>query len=194
MNTIVRVLLLIALAAVLFFGIQHAYESWRASVHDEGFVDGKAFVQQLWDKDREQMQARHIAELDQVRKQDAAAAAAAIQGEKDARDRAEQRAAAAAAAAHNSAAAAGGMRNAIATLDANARARGVPDAASCPGEFARQRDDAIRARAVLAACSAEYRQLAADADGDAAGVRLQLDTALSFIRATGAPGADQIQP
>lgn len=190
---IVIALLVLALGAAILFGIVHGYEAWRAHVYAEGDTAGAARVQQAWNKDkiaRDEAQAVAVAT---ARKDEQAQAAAAIQGEKDARDLADARAAEADRAARGAAAAAGGMRDTIATLDSAARQLGVPSAAACPGLFAGQRDEAIRARSALAACSDGHQQLARDADSALNASELRGDTALSYIKATGAPGADQIQ-
>lgn len=72
-----------------------------------------------------------------------------------------------------------GVRELVASLDAAARARGLPSADACPAEVARSRAEAERARGLFSACVAEYRQLAEDAQG----IRLTLDVALRFVAA-----------
>lgn len=189
---IITALLLIAAAAALVFGIVHGYEAWRASVFNEGDTAGAARVQGLWDADIKKRDADTLVKVDAARKDGARMAAAAAQGEVDAIKRDKERLEHQAAAARASAAAAGSVRDNLAALDRAARAIGVPDAASCPGEFAKQRDDAIRARAVFGACVAEYQSLGADADRAASALELRLDTALSWMRSTGATGADDL--
>lgn len=191
---IVIALLVAALAAAVVFGIVRGYEAWRAKVYGEGDRAGAARVQILWDDDRLQLLTRNAEAVARARAEEQQAAAAAAEGEAHARQRAEDEAKHQAAAAGRSAAAAGGLRDDIAALDARARELGIPGAAACPGEFALQRDAAIRARALFGACVAEYRLLAADAESDGAALRLQLATALSWIRATGAPGAKDLTP
>lgn len=181
--------LVAALAVAL---IVHGYEAWRGSIYDDGKVDGRAEVQRAWDKDqiaRGEAQARAV---DAARSEERNMAAAAAKGEKNALDRAQAKLAEQAAAARRSAAAAGGLSGQLADLDAAARGLGIPDAAACPGLFAQQRDAAIRARSLFGACVAEYRNLAADADRDTAAIELRLDTALGWIRASAAPGADEL--
>jgi hypothetical protein len=185
-------LLLAALAVALVFGTVKGYEHWRDAVRAEGDKAGAARVQALWDKDIEKRDADTMKKVAEARADEQRMAADAAKGEADARRHAEERAQAHANAARLSTAAAGSLRDDLAALDGAARALGIPDAASCPREFARQRDEAIRARAVLGACVAEYRQLGQDADDAVAGLELRLDTALTWIRATGAPGADQL--
>jgi len=167
------------------------YEGWRAGVEQEGYTRGAAAIQKLWDDDslergRERQEAILAARMDEAQ-----VAAEAAQGERDAHERDRTRLQAQADAARRSAAAAGSLRDQLAALDDAARASGAPDAAACPGRFAQERDAAIRARAVLGACAAEHRLLAEDADAERRAIQLQLETAVSWIRATGAPGADQ---
>lgn len=189
---ILIVLALIALAAGLVFGIVHGYESWRMKQVEEGKTLGRAEVQKLWDKDKIARDAAQAVAVAKAVKEEHDKAAAAAQGEKDARDRAEARARANAVAADRARTAAGGLSGHLADLDTAARSLGIPDAAACPGLFAQQRDAAIQARSLFGSCVSEYRDLGQAADGDAAATQLQLDTALSYIKATGAPGADQI--
>lgn len=186
---IVIVLLVIALAAAVLFGIVHGYELWRDAKVAEGDRAGAARVQALWDADKLTRAAATLAAVAQARKEEQDTAAAAAKGEKDARDRAEAKATELAAAARRSAAAAGGLSGKLAALDAAARSAGSPDAASCPRLFAQQRDDAIQARGLFGSCVAEYRSLGEDADAALASLELKLDTALSWINATGAPGS-----
>lgn len=189
---IVTALLVLALGAAVIYGIVWVYESWRDGKVAEGDRTGAARVQALWDTDKNHRATATITAIEVARREEREAAAAAAKGEKDARDRAEAQASRNAAAASRSAAAAGGLSGQLAALDRAARAAGVPDSASCPGLFAQQRDAAIQARAVLGACVTEHRSLAADADAALAGLELRLDTALSWIRATGAPGTESL--
>ena len=170
-------------AAAAAAALLMAYTSWRDALIEEGKVAGRAEVQAKWDQDKLDRAAATLQAVAAARKEEQDAAAAAAKGEKDARERAERQAAAARAAADRHAAAARGLSGDIAALDAAARSADLPTAAACPGEFARQRDAAIRARAVLATCSAEHGKLAADADAAVGELTLQLDTALGYIRA-----------
>jgi hypothetical protein len=150
---IVIALLVLALAAAVLFGIVHGYEAWRGHVFNQGDTTGAGRVQALWDKDQIARDKDTLRKVAEARADEQRMAADAAKGEANARRRAEDRAQAQAAAARRSSSAAGGLRDDLAALDGSARALGIPDAASCPGEFARQRDEAIRARAVLGACS-----------------------------------------
>lgn len=185
-------LALIALAAGLYFVIVHAYEHWRDSVRAEGEQAGAARVQAAWNEDIKKRDAETLRRVEAARAEGAQMAASAAAGELHAMQQAKARAEQQAAAARRAASAAGGVRDTIAALDRSARALGIPDAASCPGEFAKQRDDAIRARAVFGACVSAYQVLADRADRDRGDLQLRLDTALSWIRSTGAPGADEL--
>jgi hypothetical protein len=189
---IVTALLLIAAAAALVFGIVHGYEAWRASVFKEGDTAGAARVQARWNEDIKKRDAATLAKVEAARAEGAHMAASAAEGELHAMQTAKARAEQQAAAARRAASAAGGVRDTLAALDRSARAIGVPDAASCPSEFAKQRDDAIRARSVFGACVSAYQVLADRADRDRGDLQLRLDTAMSWIHATGAPGADQV--
>jgi hypothetical protein len=186
---IVIALLVLALGAIVIYGIVAGYEHWRDGKVAEGDRAGAARVQALWNADQVKRAGATLAAVAQARKEEQEAAAKAAQGEKDARDRAEAKAAQLAVAARRSASAAGGLSGQLAALDAAARAAGTPDAASCPALFAQQRDRAIQARALFGSCVAEYRSLGEDADGALAGITLKLETALSWINATGAPGS-----
>lgn len=191
---IVITLLVAALAAAVVYGIVHGYELWRAAKVAEGDAAGYGRC----DRERKQERIEQAAETSrlvaQARKDEQDMAAAAAQGEADARQQAEAQAQRQAAAARRAASAAGSVREQLAALDAAAAAAGVPDAAACPAAFARQRDDAVRARAVFGACVSRYSLLAERAGRDRLDLQLRLATALSYIRATGAPGADQIPP
>lgn len=180
-----------ALLAALVFGVLYAivwgYERWRDAKVAEGDAKGAGRVQALWNDDKVRRAAETVAAVAKARGEEQAAAAAAIQGERDARAKAESKAASDKAAAGRATAAAGGLSGNIAALDAAARAINLPSAAACPGEFVAQRDAAIRARAVLGACVAEYRQLGQDADDALRAVHLKLDTALSYIAAAVPP-------
>jgi hypothetical protein len=191
--TVLTWLAVAAAAAAVIYGIFWVYETWRASVYEEGERAGAARIQHLWDADSTERGKERAEAVLAARIEEAEAAAEAAQGETHARERAEAQAARNAAAARQSAAAAGSLRDDLAALDQAARAAGVPDAASCPTAFAEQREQAIRARSILGACAAEHRQLAEDADRTLADLQLRLDTALSWIRATGAAGAAEIR-
>lgn len=95
----------------------------------------------------------------------------------------QAQASAAAAAAARAAAAGDGLRGTIDTLNAAARGAGLPTAAACPAELAAERQRAITARELLGSCTAEYRGLAAEADG----IALKLDGALAWIDQVQAP-------
>lgn len=189
---VLTVLALIALAAGLVFGIVHGYEAWRASVFNEGDTAGAARVQRLWNEDIKKRDAEKLRAIETARSQGAQMAASAAEGELHALQQAKERAEVQARAARAAASAAGSVRDDIAALDRSSRALGIPDAASCPGEFAKQRDDAIRARSVFGACVEAYRVLADRAERESGDLQLRLDTALSWIRSTGAPGASDL--
>lgn len=197
MSPLVRKIIVWALLALLVAAVIGAivkgYEHWRTAVFTEGDAAGAARVQILWNGDKIARDKAQALAVDAVRTEERKQAAQAAQGEKDARDRAESKAVEQAAAARRATAAAGGLSGNLAALDASARAAGVPGAAACPGLFAEQRDRAIQARALLGSCVAEYRQLGADADVALAGIELKLDTAIGWMRATGAPGANELQ-
>lgn len=191
--SIVRIVLVTALVAAVLFGIVWGYETWRDGKVAEGYragaAAGAAKVQALWDAERKESDRTTLLTIALARQEEQEIAAKAAKGERDARDRAEAQAQREAAAAHRSRAAAVSVREQLAALDAAAAVAGVPSAASCPSEFAAQRDAAVRARAVVGACTAEYQLLAERAGRERADFELRLDTALSWIRATGAPGS-----
>lgn len=60
-----------------------------------------------------------------------------------------------------------GLRRDVDRLNATARGVGLPSAAACPGELAASRRAAENARGLLAACTAEYQDLASSAQRDA---------------------------
>jgi hypothetical protein len=185
--------LLALLVAASIGAIVKGYDYWRNGVLDEGDARGAARVQIQWGLDKEARSKDLIAAVDRARSEEQKQAADAAKGEKNARDRAESKAAEQAAAARRATAAAGGLSGHLATLDAAARAAGAPGAAACPGLFAEQRDRAIQARGLFGSCVAEYRSLGEDAAGTLAARELALDTAIGWMRATGAPGADELQ-
>lgn len=190
---VVRIALVAALCAVVLYAIVAGYEWWAGRQVAKGDAAGAARVQLLWNADKMARDKAQAAAVSAARADEQKMAAAAAEGEKNARDRAEARAKDEAAAARRSAAAAGGLRGDLAALDNASRGAGIPNAASCPGEFAKQRDHAIRARALFGACVAEYRLLAEDAAADSAHLQLRFESALSWIRATGAPGAQDLR-
>jgi hypothetical protein len=171
----------------VLYAIVWGYESWRDGVVAEGDAQGAGRVQDLWNKDKVARAAAAAKEVAKAREDEQEKAREAVKGERHAREQAESRAAAAAAAANRATAAVGGLSGNIAALDRAARALDLPSAAACPGEFGRQRDAAIRARALLGACAARHRDLAEAADGAVGAVTLKLDTALGYIRAVAPP-------
>lgn len=185
-------LAVVAAAVALVFGVVTGFEHWQAGLRADGDRAGYARCDGERKQERIKQADRAAREVATARREEQETAARAAEGEKDARDLAEARERQQAAAARRAASAAGGLSGQLAALDAAARAAGTPDAASCPGQFAQQRDAAVAARALLGACVTEYRSLAADADGALSGVELRLDTALTWIRATDAPGASEL--
>jgi Protein of unknown function (DUF2514). len=188
---IVVALLVLALGAAVIYGIVAGYEGWRDSVRAEGDRAGYGRCKGEWntaDLKAADVTAKAVAK---AREEEQQAAAKAAQGERDARIRAQAEAERQAAAARRAKSAADGLHGDLAALDAAATAAGVPTAAACPGEFAKQRDSAIRARAVLGSCVAEYRLLAEDAERERAGLELRYSTALSWIGAVTQQEAQQ---
>lgn len=183
METIVKWAITLAIAAGVIFGIVKAYEWWRSDVCKECTSVGRAEVQQKWDADVRKRDKEKLDAISRARLEERENAAKVIQGERDARDKAEKRAAAYAAAASISRASGTGLRDTIAQLDRLARERGIPDAAACPGEFVQQRDAALRGRSLLDACSTRYRELAESSDRAWDAVNLKLDTAIGYINA-----------
>ena len=182
-RTIAKWALLAALVAGVIYGIVAGYEWWRSGVYAEGDAAGAARVQKRFDDAKLEWAAQTIQEVSAARADEQRMAANAAKGERDARQKAERVAAAARADADRAAAAGSGMSTTIAGLNAAAAALGIPDAASCPAEFVRQRDAAVRARDVLGACSAAYIDLARAADEAFGALTLRLDTALNYIGA-----------
>jgi hypothetical protein len=183
MNTIVKWLLVAALCAGVVYGIFGIYEWWRSGVFNQGYA--KAIAEKLAESNADKARRANevTAAVEKARKEEQDKAALAAKGERDAREKAERQAATDRAAATRSAASAGGLSRHVAALDRAALDLGMPSAAACPGEFAKQRDAAIRARAVLGSCVEGHRRLAADADSAVGAVTLKLDTALGFINA-----------
>jgi hypothetical protein len=182
---IVKAFLVLALCAGIVFAIVKGYETWRGHIYAQGDTAGAARVQQLWDKDVERRDAIAAKAVADGRKQEREQAAQAMETEREARRNAEKLASLAQASAARSAAAAGGMSGHLAALDAAARGGGLPAAAACPGQFVEQRDAALRARALLGSCSAEYQRLGQDADDALDAVTLKLETALGYIAIVG---------
>lgn len=182
---IVKAFLVLALCAGIVFAIVKGYEMWRGRVFNQGDVAGAARIQQLWNTDTIKRAAAAASATKAARAEEREKAALAMETEREARRNAEKLAGLAKASAARSAAAAGGMSGNLAALDAAARSGGLPTAAACPGEFVAQRDAAIRARALLGSCVAEYRSLGQDADGALDAVTLRLDTALKYIAIVG---------
>lgn len=159
---------LCAIAAVIF-----GYTTWRNSILADGRAAGKAEVQKLWDDETRQRQAVAITAGENFRKQERRDALRVTENEIETRKNEKL----AATAVARAAAADRGLLGHIAALDAAARSRGMPTAASCPSWFERERDNAIRARGLLGQCTAEYRAVAGAADG----LQLKLTSALSYI-------------
>jgi hypothetical protein len=187
LEKIVKVALVVALCAAVVFGIVKGYEWWRSGVYNEGHTAGQAQVQEQWNKDKLARAAARDAAVATARDEERRIAAQAAQGERRAREDAERKADADRAAAAGAAAAHRGLSGKLASLDGAARATGVPDAASCPAQFARQRDEAVLARELLGSCASRYRELGEAVDAAWTAIELRLDTALGWIRATGAP-------
>ncbi|MBX3653180.1 MAG: hypothetical protein KF686_03280 [Ramlibacter sp.] len=172
-----------AIAAAVVAGIIFAYSSWRNNVLAEGDRAGAARVQAQWDKDKIQRATATLEAVGEARLKEQLSADLTAQGERDAIRKANAQAARDRAAAGQSAAAADKLRDDLEALNVAARALDLPTAAACPSEFARQRAQAIRARELFGACTAEYRALGEAADGALRGITLRLDTALSYIKA-----------
>ncbi len=153
-------------------GITWAYMSWLDGRLAERYDAGKAAVQGLWDNETKARQAAAIKAGENFRKQELRDAARATEIEHEARKNETTVALYRGRAAD----AAGKLLSHIAKTNAAARDRGLPTAASCPTEFARQRDAAIYARQLLGQCGSRYQALAAETDG----IRLKLDTSLKF--------------
>lgn len=174
MSTLIKWGLWALAAAAIVGAIVTAYNTWHDGAVDEGLRAGRAEVKAQWDADTIKRQAAAITAVKEARKEEQAKAQAAMEVVKNEAESQKR----AAAAATRTAAAAGGVLRDIASLNAAARSRGLPTAAACPAEFARERDDAIRARELFGSCTAAYRAVAESADG----LQLKLSTALGFIQ------------
>lgn len=183
MNPLLRWALIFGAIALIVFAVVAGYERWRDGVRAEGDAAGAARVKAQWDADVRKRDTAKLAAVAKAREEEQAAAAAVVKGESDARQKAEARAALDRAAADRARRAGGGLRDDIAALDGAARAVGVPDAATCPGRFAEQRDAAMRARKLLDTCGTRYLELAQRIDESWAGITLKLDTAIGYINA-----------
>lgn len=181
METIIKWLLVIAAIAVVVYGIVFGYEMWASGQVEEGRVLGRSEVQAKWDADVRQRDTEKLVAVAVAVAQERAMGAAVVKGEKDAREKAEKQAAGyrvdAATARGNTA----GLSGNIAALDWAARNIGIPDAASCAGEFEKQRNAAMRARKLLSSCSTEHQALGERVDVAWGNLTLQLDTALGYI-------------
>jgi len=167
-----NVLLMLAIVAAVAACVA-LWEHKRESIKEEGRVEGRAEVKQKWDADTIEREKQYAQNLNDALAKERASNQKAMEAEREARRNADK----AADAARLSLRATGGLRDTIGALDAAARALGVPSAAACPGEFASQRDAAIRARAALSACAGAYRELAEEFDA----VELKFDTAMKYI-------------
>lgn len=181
LETIVKWALVALLVAGVIFGIVHGYELWRDSKVAEGDKAGAARVTAQWDADIKKRDADKLASITAARVDEQKKAKQAAEVESNAQKLAAAKAATDLAAAQRAVAAAGSLSGNIAALDGAARALNLPSAAACPAEFAKQRDDAIRARGLLGSCVAEYRALGQDADSAIRAVTLKLSTALGYI-------------
>lgn len=161
------------LAAALVGAVILGYTTWRDSIYDDGHTAGEAKVQAQWNADTIKRQAAATTAINKARKEEQDAAAAAMKVVRNELEHEKLKNASVA----RTAAAAGGLSRDIAALNAAARGRGLPTAAACPAEFARERDAAITARSLLGACTTEYRAVAEAADG----TQLKLTTALGYI-------------
>ena len=183
MSTLVKWLLFIAACVALAYGVVTGYEMWRNSVVDEGVQKGRAQVQADWDEDVRKRDTEKLVAVTLAVAKERAMADAVVQGERDARKKAEELARTFRADAIAARGNASGLSGDIAALDWAARNIGIPDAASCPGEFEQQRKAAMRARKLLSACSTEYQAVAERVDESWGRLTLQLDTALKYIDA-----------
>lgn len=166
---IVRGLIFVSAISAVIFG----YTAWRNSLLSDGRVAGKAEVQKLWDDETRQRQAVAITAGENFRKQERLDARRVSENEIETRKNEKV----AAAAVARTAAVNRGLLGRIAALDAAARSRGLPTAASCASEFERERDAAILSRGLLGQCSTRYREVAGAADG----LGLKLSSAMSYI-------------
>lgn len=183
MSTLLKWFIVVGICAAIVFAVVRGYEWWRDGVRAEGVTSGQQEVQGKWDADVRIRDEQKLKDIAAARTEEREKAAKAAEGERNARDKAEREAVASRAAADRSSTAVGGMRGTIASLDRAARDLGIPDAASCATEFAKQRDAAVRAREVLGSCVSEYRELGKAADDAWDAVTLRLDTALGYINA-----------
>lgn len=181
METLIKWLLFIGAVAAVVYAIVFGYEMWRDGKVEEGLVLGRAEVQAKWDEDVRKRDSEKLVAVTVAVAQERAMGEAVVQGEKNARLKAEKLAlgykADATVALNNL----GGMSGNIAALDWAARNIGIPDAAACPGEFEKQRNAALRARKLLSACSTENQGMGERVDAAWAALVLQLDTAISYI-------------
>lgn len=182
------------IAAALVAAVIAAYMGWRNSVFADGDTAGAARITTQWNQDTIKRAAVAASATKAARTEERNAAAAAMEVEREGRINAEKLARQAQASAARSTAAAGGLLGNLAALDAAARGRGLPTAAACPGEFERERDAAISARAVLGSCVAEYQALGRDDDLAHDAVALKLDTALAYIRILNPPPTERKSP
>lgn len=186
MSRWVKALIVLAVLA----GITWAYMSWLNGRLAERFDAGKAVVQGLWDKDTQARQAVAITAGENFRKQELREAARSSEIEHESRKNEK----AVADARTRAADASSRLLGHIAASNAAARGRGLPTAASCPAEFARQRDAAIFARELLGQCGSRYQALAAATDG----IRLKLDTSMKFVSVissgSGATAPEVVKP
>lgn len=174
-------LLVIAIAAGLLWGIVTAYESHMDAARHEAEQKGINKTVLLWNEERRQQDAQHIKDLADARTSERNSAVTSMAIERAAQEKKNAQVQADAAVAKRNADGAGRVFGLIANLDAAAIALGVPGASACPGEFAKQRQAAIDARAVARSCVAEYRSLGEDAVATLRPLNLKLDTALKYI-------------
>lgn len=159
---------LAAVAALVAF-----YDNWHDDIEQGGVAIGAQRKQGEWDADKIRMQRVALELVAKARKEEQDKAALAAKNAKVEYENTKVQAVAIARAAGVTS----GMSRSIASLNADAINRGLPSAASCAGEFVRERDAGILARKLLDQCSSRYSELAATTDGFA----VKLTTALSYI-------------
>lgn len=178
---IIAAMVVIALAAGLVWGITTLYESHMDAARREAEQKGVNKTVLLWNDERRKQDAQHIKDLSDARTTERNAAVQSMAIEREAQEKKNAHVQADAAVAKRNADGAGRVFGLIANLDAAALALGMPGASACPGEFAKQRQAAIDARAVARSCVAEYRSLGEDAVATLRPLNLKLDTALKYI-------------
>lgn len=186
----VAVLVLLAAFIGLGLGTLHALEGFHGRVLAEGDAIGAGRVTILRQQDAIKYGKALADGIQAARVDERRMAAAVVQGEVDARKKAQAEALVLRR-DHELAVIGGrGLRDDLDSLNAASAAAGIPSAASCPGELVRERAASVRARNMLGTCNAAFTDLAGRVDESWNAVTLKLDTALGYVRAV----APQLSP